>query len=101
MARRSEPPELITRVSFEAARIAPQCLAEAYERLVPIPRRPTRSTITGEPLSGLAGAADQPYAGGLNVDRIIAALYARVERRSGARQHGSQPTRGPAGTGQS
>jgi|GraSoiStandDraft_46_1057282.scaffolds.fasta_scaffold1774349_1 hypothetical protein len=60
MARRSKPPELITRVSFEAARIAPQCLAEAYERLVPIPRRPTRVTVADEPRPDLAGAADQP-----------------------------------------
>ena len=64
MARRSKPPALITRVSFEAARIAPQCLAEAYERLVPIPRRPTRVptrvTVADEPRPDLAGAADQP-----------------------------------------
>ena len=60
MARRSKPPELIMRVSFEAARIAPQCLAEAYERLVPIPRRPTRVTVAAEPRPDLAGAADQP-----------------------------------------
>ena len=44
MARRSKPAELEMRVSFEATRIAPQCLAEAYERLVPIPRRLTRPT---------------------------------------------------------
>ncbi len=60
MARRSKPPELITWVSFEAARIAPQCLAEAYERLVPILRRPTRPTVFGETLPGPAGTADQP-----------------------------------------
>ena len=60
MARRSKPPELITRVSFEAARIAPQCLAEVYERLVPIPRRPTRTMVCGESLTVPAGAADQP-----------------------------------------
>ena len=58
MARRSRPPELTVRVSFEAARIAPQCLAEAYERLVPVPRRPMRgSTLTGTLLG--APAADQ------------------------------------------
>ena len=44
MARRSKPAELEMRVSFEATRIAPQCLAEAYEHLVPIPRRRTRPT---------------------------------------------------------
>lgn len=42
MARRSKRPELEMRVSFEVTRIAPQCLAEAYERLVLIPRRPAR-----------------------------------------------------------
>ncbi len=60
MAWRSKPPELMTRVSFKAARIAPQCLAEAYERLVPIPRRPTRSTVSDAPRPDLAGAAAQP-----------------------------------------
>ena len=44
MARRNKHPDLDVRVSFEAARIAPQCLAAAYERLVPIPRRLTRPT---------------------------------------------------------
>jgi hypothetical protein len=46
MARRSTPPELRLQVSFKVSRIAPQCLAEAYERLVPIPRRSTRPIIT-------------------------------------------------------
>lgn len=52
MARRSKGSELEVRTSFEAARIAPQCLAEAYERLVPIPRRPTRvAALAGAPPS--------------------------------------------------
>lgn len=46
MARRSTPLELRLQVSFEVSRIAPQCLADAYERLVPIPRRLTRPTTT-------------------------------------------------------
>jgi hypothetical protein len=46
MARRSTPPELRLKVSFEVSRIAPQCLADAYERLVPIPRRSTRPIIS-------------------------------------------------------
>ena len=55
MARRSKRPELTVRASFEAARIAPQCLAEAYERLVPVPRRLMRgSTLTGTPLGAPA-----------------------------------------------
>lgn len=44
MARRGKPAELKMQVSFEATRIASQCLAEAYEHLVPIPRRPARPT---------------------------------------------------------
>ncbi len=59
MARRSKHAELETQASFEAARIAPQCLAEVYERLVPIPRRAMRQTeLRGAP-SGLP-AADRP-----------------------------------------
>jgi hypothetical protein len=42
MVRRENCPELRVRSAFEAARIAPQCLASAYERLVPVPRRPLR-----------------------------------------------------------
>ena len=45
MARRSTPPELRLQVSFEVCRIAPQCLADAYERLVPIPRRSIRPMV--------------------------------------------------------
>ena len=60
MARRSKRPELEVRVSFEAARIAPQCLAEAYERLVPIPRRPARLLGRGEIPRGPVAAADPP-----------------------------------------
>lgn len=50
MSRRSRPSPLVMQVSFEAARIAPQCLADAYERLVPILRRPTRTVPKGEDL---------------------------------------------------
>ena len=39
MRRRERRPELQISRAFEATRIAAQCLAEAYERLVPIPRR--------------------------------------------------------------
>ena len=57
MARCNKHPDLDVRVSFKAARIAPQCLAEAYERLVSIPRRPTRLVVHGEPLPGPSAAA--------------------------------------------
>jgi hypothetical protein len=60
MARRSKRPELEIRASFEAARIAPQCLTEAYERTVPIPRRPTRTTVRLKALPAPAAAAERP-----------------------------------------
>lgn len=60
MARRNKVAELEVRASFEAARIAPQCLAEAYERLVPIPRRPTRVLAPVEAPSGVPAATNQP-----------------------------------------
>lgn len=60
MTRRGKAPDLTIRVSFEAARIAPQCLAKAYERLVPIPRRPTRPTRSAEATPGSAMAINEP-----------------------------------------
>ncbi len=60
MARRNKHVELEVRISFEATRIAPQCLAEAYERLVPIPRRPTRQIECRGVPPGLSATADQP-----------------------------------------
>ena len=59
MARRNRHIELEIRVSFEAARIASQCLAEAYERLVPIPRRLPRLPATRGP-RGIVAADAQP-----------------------------------------
>ena len=59
MARRGKAPDLTIRISFEAARIAPQCLAKVYKRLVPIPRRPTRPTRSGEAAPGPAVATNQ------------------------------------------
>jgi len=46
---RRKTKELEVRIAFEASRVAPQCLADAYERLIPIPRRPTRSTAVSRP----------------------------------------------------
>lgn len=60
MARRSKCPELEVRASFEAGRIAPQCLAEAYEHLVPIPRRPTRAAAPVEVPLSAASTTGQP-----------------------------------------
>ena len=41
MARRGDRPRLEVRESFETSRLGPQCLIEAYARLVPIPIRRT------------------------------------------------------------
>jgi len=49
MGRRGRPRELQIRSAFEATRTAAQCLAEAYERLVPIPRRLPRLLATRGP----------------------------------------------------
>lgn len=60
MARRSKDPDLEVKASFEAARIAPQCLAKVYEHLVPIPSRPTRDAALGKVAHGTLVATDQP-----------------------------------------
>ncbi len=51
MARRRNDRELQVSTSFEAVRIASQCLATAYEKVVPILRRPMRpaSRLDGSP----------------------------------------------------
>ena len=49
MVRRKDPPLLQVRVSFEATRLSPQHLMEAYARLMPAVRRtclrPNRSDV--------------------------------------------------------
>lgn len=55
---RRKATELEVRIAFEVSRIAPQCLADAYERLVPIPRRPTRQAAVSQP--SLDPAATSP-----------------------------------------
>jgi hypothetical protein len=42
MGRRARQATLEVLVSFEPARIAAECLARAYERVLPIHRRPPR-----------------------------------------------------------
>ena len=42
MVRRTDRPLLQVRISFEATRFGPQHLIEAYARLVPVLRRPSR-----------------------------------------------------------
>ena len=48
MARRRSS-ELKVRIVFDASRIASQLLADAYEQLVPILRRATRSKAVSQP----------------------------------------------------
>ena len=57
MGRRGRRPELQISRAFEATRIAEQCLAEVYERLVPIPRRLPRVPVARRPGTGVAGNA--------------------------------------------
>ena len=57
MGRRGRPPELQIRSAFEATRTAAQCLAEAYEHLVPIPRRLPRLPATRGPRTAVAADA--------------------------------------------
>ena len=60
MARRRTGLELQVRSAFEAARIAPQCLAEAYKRLVPILNRPTRPAACSQDLPDLMAVPERP-----------------------------------------
>ena len=61
MGRRGRPRELQIRSAFEATRTAAQCLAEAYERLVPIPRRlPRLRAIRGPRIAAAADAQPRP-----------------------------------------
>jgi hypothetical protein len=44
MARRGKPNPLTVRISFEVTRISRECLADAYDRLVPTKRRHLKPT---------------------------------------------------------
>ena len=85
MGRRERPPELQIRSAFEATRTAAQCLAEAYERLVPIPRRLPRLPITRGSTYRRGRRRSTPGRGALSMGRIVTALYARVSSDGQAR----------------
>jgi hypothetical protein len=51
------PPALTVRPAFEPHRLAPACLVDAYERLVPTPRRATRLR---RPTPGHPAASEAP-----------------------------------------
>lgn len=57
MRWRERRPELQIRSAFEATRMAEQCLAGAYERLVPIPRRLARVPVDRSPRVAVAANA--------------------------------------------
>lgn len=44
MVRRTDRPLLEVVVSFEMTRLGPQCLVNAYARLVPVRRQPVRKS---------------------------------------------------------
>jgi hypothetical protein len=57
MIRSKDPPLLQVRVSFEATRLSPQHLIDAYDRLMPTVRRAgPRSNRDGVPVSPLKTA---------------------------------------------
>ena len=57
MVRPKDPPLLRVRVSFEATRLSPQHLIDAYDRLMPTVRRVRpRSNRDGVPISPLKTA---------------------------------------------
>ncbi len=64
MARRTKQAALGVRTSFEPARIAPQCLVQAYERALPVQRRPTRPSARADTCRGEVGAKGQRVRGG-------------------------------------
>lgn len=61
MAPRKDDAELQVQATFEAARIAAQCLSAAYERLVPIPGRAARTAIRSESPPDAVTAVEAPW----------------------------------------
>jgi hypothetical protein len=61
MARRKTNAELEVRAAFEASRIAPQCLADAYERLVTVPA-PSDAVDSSQRASTRSRRRPQPIA---------------------------------------
>jgi hypothetical protein len=59
MGRRAKQAALQVLASFEPARIAAECLARAYERVLPIHRRPARSDDHRDANRGADGAKDR------------------------------------------
>ncbi len=51
MARRAHRPSstLEVRITFEPSRVSPACVAQAYEGVVPMTRRPTAPALSARP----------------------------------------------------
>ncbi len=49
MARSTQQAVVVARVSFESTRLSPQCLAEAYARILPVTRKLVGATIKAAP----------------------------------------------------
>lgn len=62
MARRREPSPPTVRVSFETTRTSEQCLAQAYDRLVPISRRRLRPATRPGPVEAAKAAGGGEHA---------------------------------------
>lgn len=59
MARRTKRAVLEVRVSFEPARIAPQCLVQAYERALPVQRRAIQAERRADACRGARAATSR------------------------------------------
>jgi hypothetical protein len=57
MLRPRSPPRLVVRETFEATRLAPQCLISAYGRVVPVPRKQIRKSGDAQPRPQAARSA--------------------------------------------
>jgi hypothetical protein len=49
MVRSTQQVVVVARISFESTRLSPQCLAEAYTRIVPITRKIVRAGAKSAP----------------------------------------------------
>ena len=97
--RKTTPPMLKVRVSHEVSRLEKQCMADAFERLLPIVERRLRARPEerGSPREITSRAADNPEEemGMTAVKRCH--LRPRLVRAAGQRQHHRQPDCGPGG----
>ena len=84
MAQRRHSPSLEVREAFETTRFSPQCLIDAYTRLVPIRRK----TV---PEPGTTAQGRPPRRAGAEVSMAEVALYARCLIACSVSSHRLQP----------